>query len=386
MRRFNLSFVLVVSAAAFASVSVAGQGRAGGPGAAGGPGFGPPIRTPSTLRAIPAETTAAKAKDPNWKSPRTAWGHPDIEGIWTSDDMRSVPTQRAENLGMRATLNAEEFARRAGGDEGSRDRAVNQETFLRNEWGVRTFGYSSLVIEPADGRFPAMTPAGLARRADRDQGTFGAGIFNGFEDFTLYDRCITRGIVGSVLPVLYGNGMRILQTPDAVIISYEMVHDTRIIPLDGRPHVGQDIRQYMGDSRARWDGDTLVVETTNLTDKTSIGANGNGTRHSNQMKTTERFTRIDPQMIDYVIRVEDPVTYTAPFTLRLTITQQPDYQIYEYSCHEGNGAVSYALAGERAYQREVEAAKAKGLPIPQRDRGSPYAPPVEGLEPVIVRQ
>jgi hypothetical protein len=231
-----------------------------------------------------------------------------------------------------------------------------------------------------------MTPAGLARRADRDQGTFGAGIFNGFEDFTLYDRCLTRGIVGSVLPVLYGNGFRLMQTPDSVVISYEMVHDTRVIPLDGRPHLHQNIRQWLGDSRGRWEGDTLVVETTNLTDRTSIGANGNGTRHSAGMRMVERFTRIDPQMIDYTIRIEDPVTYTAPFTLRLTVTQQPDYQLYEYSCHEGNGAVSYALAGERAYEREVAAAKAKGLPVPSRDRGSPYAPPVEGLEVVIDRR
>ena len=192
-------------------------------------------RTPSALRAIAAETTAARAKDPNWQAPKTAWGHPDLEGVWTSDDMRSVPTQRPAAFGTRAT---------------------------------------------ADGRIPEMTPAGLARRADRDQGTFGAGVFNGFEDFTLYDRCITRGIVGSVLPVLYGNGFKLLQTPDAVVISYEMVHDTRVIPLDGRAHVGQPVRQYMGDSRGRWDGDTLVVETTNLTDRTSIGANGNGTRHS----------------------------------------------------------------------------------------------------------
>jgi hypothetical protein len=373
--RSSVTFVCTAAVLGCASPSFA-QGRAGGP----------PTRTPSALRAIPAETTAAKVKDSSWRAPRTAWGHPDLEGVWTSDDMRSVPTQRPAAMGTRETLTAEEFARRAGGDEGSRDRAVNQETILRNEWGVRTFGYSSLVVEPASGRIPEMTPAGAARRAHRDQGTFGAGIFNGFEDFTLYDRCITRGIVGSVLPVLYGNGMTILQTPDAVVISYEMVHDTRTIWLDGRPHVNGRIRQYMGDSRARWEGDTLVVETTNLTDRTSIGANGNGTRHSDQMTMTERFTRIDPHMIDYVIRVEDPITYTAPFTVRLTITQQPDYQLYEYSCHEGNGAVSYALAGERAYEKEVEAAKAKGLPIPSRDRGSPYAPPVEGLEPVIVRQ
>jgi hypothetical protein len=365
----------VIALAALASPAAA-QGRAGGP----------PAKAPSALRAVPAETTAAKARNANWATGRTPWGHPDLEGVWTSDDMRSVPLQRAPNQGTRQSLTPEEFARRAGGDEGSRDRAVNQETFLRNEWGVRTFGYTSLVVEPADGRLPAMTPAGLARRADRDQGTFGAGIFNGFEDFTLYDRCITRGILGSILPVLYGNGFRLIQTPDSVVISYEMVHDTRVIPLDGRPHVHQNIRQLLGDSRGYWDGETLVVETTNLTDRTSIGANGNGTRHSAQMTLTERFTRIDPDMIDYTIRVEDPVTYVAPFTLRLTVTRQPDYQLYEYSCHEGNGAVSYALAGERAYEKEVEAAKAKGLPIPSRDRGSPYAPPVEGLEPVIVRQ
>jgi hypothetical protein len=371
-----ISLVVGLMGLAAGAPAVEAQGRAGGPA----------TRAPSALRAIPAETTAAKAKDPNWTAGRTAWGHPDLEGIWTSDDMRSVPTQRPAAQGTRQTLTPEEFARRAGGDEGSRDRAVNQETILRNEWGVRTFGYTSLVVEPADGRMPAMTPAGLARRADRDQGTFGAGIFNGFEDFTLYDRCVTRGIVGSILPVLYGNGFRLMQTPDSVVISYEMVHDTRVIPLDGRPHVHQNIRQWMGDSRGRWDGDTLVVETTNLTDRTSIGANGNGTRHSAGMRMTERFTRIDPQMIDYTIRIDDPITYTAPFTLRLTVTQQPDYQLYEYSCHEGNGAVSYALAGERAYEKEVEAARAKGLPTPQRDRGSPYAPPVEGLEPVINRQ
>jgi hypothetical protein len=368
IRTIGLAFGVVTDAAA--------QGRAGGP----------PTRTPSALRSIPAETTAAKVVDPAWRAPKTAWGHPDLEGIWTSDDMRSVPTQRTPAMGTRATLTSEEFARRAGGDEGSRDRAVNQETILRNEYGVRSFGYSSLVVDPPDGRLPAMTPAGLARRADRDQGTFGAGIFNGFEDFTLYDRCISRGLVGSILPVLYGNGFRLLQTPDSVVISYEMVHDTRVIPLDGRGHVGTGVRQYMGDSRGRWDGDTLVVETTNFNDKTSIGANGNGTRHSTQMRITERFTRIDPQMIDYVIRVDDPVTYTAPFTLRLTVTSQPNYQLYEYSCHEGNGAVSYALAGERQYEKDVEEAKRKGLPIPSRDRGSPYAPPVEGLEPVIVRQ
>ena len=120
-----------------------------------------------------------------------------------------------------------------------------------------------------------------------------------------------------------------------------MVHDTRIIPLDGRPALGAGIRQYMGDSRARFEGNTLVVESANFTDKTALG----GVRHSEQLKLTERFTRIDPQMIDYEIRVEDPLTWEQPWTLRMTITQQPDYEIYEYACHEGNMAMRHMLIG-----------------------------------------
>src|SRR5688572_24685915 len=223
-------------AVAPAAQAPAPGGRGGGRGLGGGRGFGPAMK-PSALRAIPAETTAAKVKNPNWKAPRTAWGHPDLEGVWTSDDMRSVPMSRAAQFGTRESLNADEFSRRASGDEGSRDRAVNQETILRNEFGVRTFGYTSFVVDPPNGQMPAMTPAGRARAANRDAGTFGPGPFDTFEDFTLYDRCITRGVVGSILPVLYGNGVRILQTPNEVVLSYEMVHDTRVIPVDGRPAV-----------------------------------------------------------------------------------------------------------------------------------------------------
>jgi hypothetical protein len=276
--------------------------------------------------------------------------------------MRGIPTMRPAAQKDRESLTPEEFARRAGGDEASRDRAVNQETVLRNEFGVRTFGYTSFVVQPADGQMPALTPAGQARqRATFGVGTFGGGPFDNFENFTLYDRCITRGIAG-IFPVLYGNGLRIMQTQNEVIVSYEMIHDTRVIHMDGRPHVGPNIRQYLGDSIGHWDGDTLVVETTNFTDR--VGAfNG---PNSEKLKVTERFTRIDPQMIDYRIRVDDPVMYTAPFTIRYTITQQPNYQLYEYACHEGNGAVRNALSGERAYDREVAEAIKAGKPIPAR--------------------
>jgi len=231
---------------------------------------------------------------------------------------------------------------------------------FRNEEGTRTFGYTSIVIDPPDGRIPAALPEARQRRIA--PGTFGVGPFNTMQDFSLYDRCITRGVVGSFGPAVYGNGARILQTPDSVVISYEMVHDTRIVPLDGRPPLGEGIRQYMGDSRGRFEGDTLVIESSNFTHKTALG----GVRHSVQLKLTERFTRIDPEMIDYEIRVEDPLTWEKPWTMRMTITQQPGYVIYEYACHEGNMALRHILSGERAYEQAVAEAAAKGLPPPER--------------------
>jgi hypothetical protein len=319
------------------------------------------------LRSKPAEQTAAAVTDRNWRAPRTSWGHPSLEGVWTTDDMRSVPRSRPADFGTRATLTPEEFAARAKRDSEQRDNAVNEQTFsARGEIGVRTFGYTSQILDPPTGQTPEMTAAGKARAAPRDQGTFGPGPFDDFEDFTLYDRCITRGILGGVFPVVYGNGLKIVQTPASVAISYEMIHDTRIIPVDGRPHLDSSIGQYLGNSRGRWDGDTLVIETINLTDKTSIGPNGNGTRHSGEMKITERLRRVDPDMIEYVATVDDPITYTAPFTVRLMLTTQPGYTLFEYSCHEGNQAVRNALSGERAYEREVREAVAKGQPPPER--------------------
>ena len=176
-------------------------------------------------------------------------------------------------------------------------------------------------------------------------------------------------MIGSTLPVIYGNGMRIVQNPESVAISYEMIHDTRIIPLDSRPHLDDDIRQYMGNARGHWEGDTLVVETRNFTDQTSIGGNGNGTRHSEALTLTERFTRVDPDMIEYIATVNDPVTYTAPFTFRLMITTQPNYETFEYSCHEGNGAVGHSLSGERAFEKRSRTRSRAAKTPPQRTVG-----------------
>jgi hypothetical protein len=311
-----------------------------------------------------AEASAAAFAKSKWTPPKVAWGHPDLQGIWTSDDMRGVPMSRPLQFGSRPYLTDEEFAERARERGKARDVDNARTGTFRNEEGSRNFGYTSLVIDPPDGRVPALTPQAQARRAV--PGTNGIGPFDTVEDFNNYDRCITRGLAGSWLPVVYGNGARIIQTPDTVVIAYEMVHDTRVIPLDGRPHVGSGIRELMGDSRGRWEGNTLVIETTNFTDRTAVGPNGGGPRHSAAMKMTERITRIDPQMLNYELRIDDPNTYVMPWTMRMTLTQQPGYVIYEYACHEGNGAVKNSLSGERAYEKAAAENAAKGLPPPER--------------------
>jgi hypothetical protein len=309
-----------------------------------------------------AEASAAIRSNPNWKAPRTAWGHPELEGTWTSDDMRGVPLSRPAQFGQRMYLTDEEFAARAKQRERAREIDDARTGTFRNEEGSRDFGYTSMVIDPPDGRVPALTAAAQARRAAQPRGSFGEGPWEKVQDFSLYDRCITRGTIGSIMPAVYGNGARIMQTPDAVVISYEMVHDTRVIPLDGRPHVGEDLNLWMGDSRGRWEGDTLVIESRNFTDRTAVG----GAPHSEKLRMIERLTRIDPEMIDYEVRIEDPETFARPWTMRMTLTSQPGYEIYEYACHEGNHAMRNVLSAERAYEKAVEEAKAKGLPPPER--------------------
>jgi hypothetical protein len=315
---------------------------------------------------VPAEDTVAALTDPGWKAPRTSWGHPSLEGIYSTDDMRSVPRERPEAMGTREKLDAKEFAERAAADAADRHEVLNESSYSARSVGSRTFGWTSQLIDPPNGRLPPMTEQGLQRAGPWDRGTFGPGPFDGLDDFTSYDRCLSRGILGSAFNVVYGNGLRIVQTPEAVVISYEMLTDSRVIYLDGRPHAQDDIRQWMGSSRGHWEGDTLVVETRNLNGRNGLGGNGNGTRFSPALTLTERLTRVDPQMIEYVVTANDPVAYTAPFTFRMMWTMQPGYEIFEYSCHEGNRAVAGALGGERNYEERVRQAAAKGEPAPER--------------------
>ncbi len=326
----------------------------------------PPVPADLVLsddRRVPAEQKAAAYTGRSWAAPRTSWGDPSLQGTWSTDDMRGIPLDRPEALGTQEFLTDEQFVERAKRQQAGSEHAANVQTFHRVAYGTRVFGFSSLVVDPPNGRTPALTPDGRARAAAAaNTGSFGPGPFDTFEDFSLYDRCIARSLSAGMSAVLYGNGIVIAQSPDSVTITYEMVHETRVIPLDSRPHLADGLAQYNGNSRGRWDGDTLVVETGGFTDKTSIGSAPNSAR----LRTTERIRRIDPEMIEYRITVDDPATYTAPFTVRTIWTVQPGYEVYEYSCHEGNFAVGGGLAGERAYEREVEEARAKGLPIPRR--------------------
>jgi hypothetical protein len=297
---------------------------------------------------------------PPYTVPRTSWGDPDLQGAWSSDDTSGIPMSRREEYGDRLYLTDEELAERTQQVERGVQRAENEATSsFRGDFARRALPQTSLIVDPPNGRVPAYTAEGMKRPMPR--GTYGNGPLDSYTDFSGYERCITRGIVGSTLRVVYGNGQRIVQAPGVVALSYEMVHDTRLIYTDGRPHINQAIRQYLGDSRARWEGDELVVETTNLTDRTAIGPNGNGNRHSVEMKLTERFKRVADDVLQYQVTIDDPVTYERPFTLSMPLTPLDGGKLLPYDCHEGNYAILQSLGGERAEDRALEADRKKGI-------------------------
>ena len=276
---------------------------------------------------VPAEQTAAVFADPDWETPRMSWGDPSLEGTFTSRDMSGVPMERQAQYSAQQSLTLEQFQQRAtggrgglralrGGDEFEGRARLQLSALDSGESGTRTFGYTSYIIDPEDGRMPAMTDEGRQRQAARRGGGQANGPFFVMEDFSYYDRCITRGVTGSIMPSLYGDAMRIVQSPTEVAITYEMLHDTRIIPLDGRAPTDPSVRQYMGSSVGHWEGGTLVVETANFTDELAVGRFA----HSEDLVMTERITRIDPDMINYVVSVDDPRTFERPWSFRMTLT------------------------------------------------------------------
>jgi hypothetical protein len=206
-------------------------------------------------------------------------------------------------------------------------------------------------VDPPDGKVPAMTTDGQQRAAaisTRGRGRPGSPL-----DMSPWDRCITRGVPGSMIPINYNNNYQFLQTPDSVVIIYEMIHDARIIPIKGQPPVSSGIRQWMGDPRGRWEGSSLVIETTNFTDKTRV-IYGDGF-HSEQLRLIERFTPIDATTMRYEFTVNDPATWSKPWTAVLTLKRGSNQdRLYEYACHEGNMSMSNMLSGARAEERAEE--------------------------------
>ena len=297
--------------------------------------------------------------------PRTPWGDPDLQGTYTSDNSIGVPFERPAQYGERAELTDEEYAARFNANEEQIAKDTNplpESEFSAEDpsainasrhWLERPETPSratSLVVAPANGRLPELTPAGQARLAAR-RSRRGRGLPASYTDFTNYDRCITRGVVGSILPVIYGNGTQVVQAPGVVVIRNEMIHEARVIPLDGAAHAGAGVRMWMGDSRGRFDGGTLVIETTNFTDRTGLGGNGNGAVHSESLRLVERLGRIDADTLRYEFTVHDPETYTQPWTVAFDLDSRPGYEIYEYACHEGNLGLANMLSAARAEER-----------------------------------
>ncbi len=217
----------------------AGAQRGQGGGGGGGPG-GQQARPPTAeeiaqlpeARRTPAEQQTALAKNPNWKAPRTSWGDPALAGTYSTDDMRGIPRDRPQALATQESLPQDQFLARAVQQYTGATRAATTETFLRNEWGTRTFGFTSLIVDPPDGRQPAVTDAARARAQAGGSGSFSNDRFDSFDDFSLYDRCIGRGISNGMNAAIYGNGVQVFQSPGIVTITYEMIHETRVIRLD----------------------------------------------------------------------------------------------------------------------------------------------------------
>jgi hypothetical protein len=285
-----------------------------------------------------------------FKAPRTPWGDPDLQGIWPSAVLVDVPFERPASFGSRDQLTDEEFAQ-------ARRRAVSDNSPPISQpphWLERgqASRQASLIVDPLDGRLPAMTPDGT-RRADRWRAIAAETYVHETPgDFTPYDRCITRGVLGSMFPNIYNTGTEILQAPGVVAIRHEMIHETRLVPLDGRPPLPPDMRSYMGASRGRWEGDTLVVDTTNFNGRTgSYGRNGNGNPTTTALHLVERFTLTATDTLRYEVTVRDPGTWVRPWTVRFPLVRDNAYAMYEYACHEGNYALANILRAARSAER-----------------------------------
>lgn len=315
-----------------------------------------------------AQTAAPVTARSSYTPPRTPWGDPDLQGIWPSAEMVNVPLERPETFGTRLLLSDAEFtdAQRAVAEQSalaSRDFDVTNpapEFQALGDFGDGTSppphwldrgGVSrqtSLIVSPANGRLPRMTAQGDAHQKNVRTTYVQRSNFNAPSDLGPYDRCISRGVVGSMMPVVYNTGTDIMQIPGSVILRHEMIHQTRIVPLDGRPHLPASFKTYMGSSRGSWDGNTLVVRTVGVNGCNGLDGNGQLLLTSDGAEFVERFTRTAPDTIQYDVTITDPATWTAPIRISFALRRDPEYQLLEYACHEGNYSMRNTLSGSRA--------------------------------------
>jgi hypothetical protein len=302
-------------------------------------------------QAQPAQNR--RSADRPYNAPKAPWGDPDLQGTYTNKDENGIPLERPGNMAGKQIeeIDDSELA------ELVRERNQRAEATAAGIGGADTgagpthwyehYGAKNsrawMVVDPPDGRIPAQTPEAVKRIEARNAARKGRGPADSWEDRSLYDRCISRGLPGSMMPAIYGNAYEIVQAPGVVAIQYEMIHETRIIPLDGRGKLPTSIRSFMGDARGRWDGDTLVVETTNF-DPRSAYRNANG----DTLTLIERFKPVGAGKIEWSITVNDPTTWVRPWTFAMNLTQDESQDVFEYGCHEGNLGLRNILSAARA--------------------------------------
>jgi len=302
--------------------------------------------------AQPAASAAA-----TFAPPKTPWGDPDLQGVFTNNDENGIPLERPDNIQAHSLqeVSEAELQRLREEREERRVEVAPRLGVLPGSNPVHWFEHFGaansrawLVVDPADGKIPALTAEAQTRPRERGGSSFGNGPFNSVKDFSLYDRCISRGVPGSMMPGIYGNAYAIVQAPGYVTIMYEMIHEARVIPLDSRPALSPAIRSYMGDARGHFEGNTLVVETTNFREgSTYRGAN------ADRLKLIERFRPIADDKIEWSVTLDDPTTWTRPWTFAMLLTRGgAEVQPFEYACHEGNYGMQNILRAARLADAE----------------------------------
>jgi len=304
--------------------------------------------------SIGAQTPAPASKKAPARAfvpPKTPWGDPDLSGVYTNKDENGIPFEKPsqfEGKSLDDVVEDSEFAEAVAARNASAPtRAIGIGGAETGAGPIHWYEHYDaknsrpwLVTEPADGRIPPTTPEAQKRAADRAARRVGRGPADSYEDRSLYDQCITRGLPGSMMPAIYGNSYQIHQGQGFVAIRYEMIHETRIIPLDGRAHVSTKIPTYMGDARGHFEGNTLVVETSNFRDP-NRGA-------SEKLRLVERFKPVAANKLEWSVTYVDPTTWVRPWTFSMNLTQDPTQAPFEYACHEGNYGLANILSAARA--------------------------------------